>query len=468
MVLLLACLLAAEPTVLDGVDVTGWTTQQLWDLSDKYFHDGQYAEAVRLHQRICRLDPSDVESYGVAAWLLWSLGDEPAARRMLVAGVKANPDTWDSHWELGFHDMERNGDIARAIPSLELAVAQEGWPPYAIRTLAHAYEFAEQPTRAAAVWERIGNDGLAPPGIVNNNLGNDLEMALRSDMAARLGGALVGEPHPERVIVLADRTIEVDDQQEPWVRTIALESADDADGVPDMRITMRGHAVVYKRAWRWVSIDADVNRDGRFSLDEMLLDPDGDGIAESLPDLETMRLWRSGLLENSKRLLTPDRYELGVDSQGRAAPLTVEVRDGRVIARPPCYLATDREGLILRLVLVEAVHHDQTIIATTPLPPGVYCGNQSSGEPRIEVALPLDRLPAGRWAVALEIGYRTAVLDRKLLPWLTLERDAEGATLTRGDAWALFEPPEEPADPQPETSAAAAHAHAANEQGHTD
>jgi len=328
MLLLWACLLAAGPVVLDGVDVTSMTAQQLWDLADTYYHDGKYAEAIRVQQRICTIDPEDVESYSVAAWLLWSLGDEPAARQMLRAGVANNPKAWDSHWELGFHDLERNGDAARAIPSLEQAVAQQGWPPYAIRTLAHAYLFGEQPGLAAAVWERIGKEGLAPPGIVDNNLGRSLEQALRTDLAARLGGVLSGAPRDEAVRVLSDRIIDVDEPDARWLRTVTLEAADGADGVADMRVYLRGRPVIYKRSWRWVAIECDTNRDGRFAPEELLLDEDGDGMAESLPPLEALRALRAGLSPDHRRVLAPDRYELGAGADGSSVPLTVAVEHG--------------------------------------------------------------------------------------------------------------------------------------------
>jgi len=466
MLLLWVCLLTAPPVVLDGVDVTGWDTQQLWALADKYFHDGKYAEAIRVQQRIYRLDPEDVESYAVAAWLLWSLGDEPGARRILTSGVAANPNAWDSHWELGYHDLERNGDPERALPSLEQAIAQDGWPPYAIRTLAHAYLYAEQPSLAAEVWERIGENGSAPPGVVNNNLGRALELALRPDLAARSGGVLVGAPHPDAVRILSDVTQETGEVPIRWRRTIALEAAEGADGVPDMRIYLLGSAVVYKKVWSWAAIECDSDRDGRFSPAEMLLDEDGDGFAESLPPIEALQALRKGLTPNECRVLSPDRYELGVDETGAWVPFNVQIADGELTATPACYIATALDSLELRLQVVEAVEQSARYQATAPLPAGVYCANRPGGSLQAEVAVPIADLPPGQYAVALEIGYRTANLDQKLLRDVTLVRDEQGARLTASDAWALYQPPEPPEDSLPAERATPAGA--TGEQGHKD
>lgn len=462
MLLLWACLLTAQPVVLDGVDVTGWTTEQLWALADKYYHDGKYLEAVHVQQRICTIDPGDVESYAVAAWLLWSLGDEPAGRRMLLAAVRANPDAWDSHWELGYHDFERNGDPARAIPSLERAVALSGWPPYAIRTLAHAYVYAEEPSRAVPLWERIGRDGLGPPGLVQNNLGRVLEQALRTDLAARSGGVVSGPPRREAVRILSDRITAIDADDAKWVRVTTLEAADGADGVPDMRIYARGSTIIYKKAWHWVAIDCDTDGDGRFGPDETLLDEDGDGIAESLPPIDALRTLREGLSPEQQRLRAPDRYELGAGADGRPVPLDVRLEDGHVMATPAFYLATALDGLVLRLMLVEAVKQEARFVATAPLPPGVYCGNQPGLTAQAAVALPLADLPPGRYAVALQIGYRTATLDQKPLRWCVLVRDEHGATLEAADAWSLFEPDEPPVESPDER------AMPAGGQGHQD
>src|SRR5687768_13429347 len=45
-----------------------------WRKSDDAFHAGDYERAVACHRAIVALDPADIESYGVASWLLWSMG----------------------------------------------------------------------------------------------------------------------------------------------------------------------------------------------------------------------------------------------------------------------------------------------------------------------------------------------------------------------------------------------------------
>ena len=67
-------------------------TDALWRESDVAFHDGDYPRAVELHREIVKLDPTDSESYGVGAWLLWSLDKKAEANAFIAQGLKNNPD----------------------------------------------------------------------------------------------------------------------------------------------------------------------------------------------------------------------------------------------------------------------------------------------------------------------------------------------------------------------------------------
>ncbi len=214
---LLVCQLLA-PVVIDGVDVTGWTPAQLWTRSDEYFHAGAYDKAVRLQERIMVLDPGDVEAYTVAAWLTWSLGDEPRARQYLDRAVAANPNAWEAHWELGFHLFDRLGAAAEAIGPLARAVALPGCSDPAYRTLAHAYLAAERPSLAVALWTRIAAEKRAPPPVLDINLHKAWSQALRSDSRARAGGVVQGQPSDILPVLLDEQRLD-----------------DDADGFPDRR-----------------------------------------------------------------------------------------------------------------------------------------------------------------------------------------------------------------------------------------
>src|SRR5690606_5520562 len=45
------------------------TLDYFWRKSDEAFHAGDYPRAIDLHKAIVALDPGDIESYSVAAWL---------------------------------------------------------------------------------------------------------------------------------------------------------------------------------------------------------------------------------------------------------------------------------------------------------------------------------------------------------------------------------------------------------------
>lgn len=66
-----------------------------WRKSDEAFHAGDYPRAIQLHRAIVALDPHDTESFGVGAWLMWSLGNKDESNAFIVRGLKANPESWE-------------------------------------------------------------------------------------------------------------------------------------------------------------------------------------------------------------------------------------------------------------------------------------------------------------------------------------------------------------------------------------
>jgi len=74
---------------------TGKATDYFWQKSDEAFHLGDYERVLRLHKAIVALDPQDIESYGVYAWIAWSMGNNKEATDHIERGLKANPDNWE-------------------------------------------------------------------------------------------------------------------------------------------------------------------------------------------------------------------------------------------------------------------------------------------------------------------------------------------------------------------------------------
>jgi tetratricopeptide (TPR) repeat protein len=132
----------------------------LWKQSDKAFHDGDYKTAIGFHRQIVALDPSDVESYSVAAWLIWSLGDGRAATEHLFKGVKANPKSaaaWNAlgeNYDLQQHPRPAMKSYAQA---LKLSPAKAN-TELLRRRLAHAARRAGDLPTSIATWQSLVRD----------------------------------------------------------------------------------------------------------------------------------------------------------------------------------------------------------------------------------------------------------------------------------------------------------------------
>lgn len=447
-------LLLADPVVIEGVDVTDWTTDRLWQEADRHWHAGNYPAAVQIEDRIIALDPTDIEAYTVSAWLVWSMGDEPRARDYLVRCVKANPETWESHFELGYHLFDRCGDAEAAIPHLAAALRYPPYPANVERALAHAYRWAEQPSRAVAFWRQLAAAGRTPQGIIDINLPIALAEALRSDMQARCGGVISGAPSPdESPIALRDERSDTDGDGLPDVRVLDLDDPTDRDGVPDYRIRYVGRPVVHKVAWRWTEMVADIDGDGSFDDEEALRDEDGDGIAESLPSIAALAAERTRLTGCRRRFLAPDRYEVGVGAHGHPAPLWSRLRDGRLELEPQFYVATDRIGVELRLGLKNVESREVQWVRRIALPPGVYAGRIGVGAGPLRVEMDPAEIAPGRYWFVTALYYDVAPLDTKIEPAEILEvgpaHEPALVVPTAEEVSTRDLPPEPPADEPP-------------------
>lgn len=444
----LVCQLLA-PVVIDGVDVTGWTPAQLWTRADEYFHAGAYDKAVRLQERIMVLDPGDVEAYTVAAWLTWSLGDEPGARQYLDRAVAANPNAWEAHWELGFHLFDRLGAATEALGPLSRAVALPGCSDPAYRTLAHAYLAAERPSLAVALWTRIAAEQRAPPPVLDINLNKAWSQALRSDSRARAGGVVRGPPADILPVLLDEQRLDDDADGLPDRRTQLYADPTGARDRVAFRITATGYHLVKRVYWRWTSLATDLDGNGTFDEAETLRDEDGDGIAESLPPLAMLQRLRWQSSPVARWFAAPDRYELLVGPDGGPVPGAVHCVDGVVSAEPAWYLATDEPDLALRLVLIESTSRSR-VAGTVGLAPGVYCGNPPGGGPRARLAISARSLPEGRYVPVGEITVRGVAVERRRLGDQVVCCEAGRVTLAPPrdgelESWTL-EPPEPPVE----------------------
>jgi tetratricopeptide (TPR) repeat protein len=143
-----------------------------WRKSDEAFHRGDYERAVGLHRAIVALAPDDTRSFGVGAWLLWSMGRGEEAMAFIARGLKANPQSAAMWIEAGEHyNLQKK--VPEAFAAYRRAV--ELGPPgdeaqMTRRQLAHAAERAADLKFSAQTWRDLVRD--FPAEVVNqNNLG---------------------------------------------------------------------------------------------------------------------------------------------------------------------------------------------------------------------------------------------------------------------------------------------------------
>jgi len=121
--------------------------------ADEHFHDGEYWEVIRCHRRLIAMDPTFIESYTNAAWLLWSLERESAALALLKRGCERNPEASQLHFDLGFYHFQ-GGRYALAAENFQRA-ADAGCQPTFRHMLAHALERSGNLTGSLREWEAL-------------------------------------------------------------------------------------------------------------------------------------------------------------------------------------------------------------------------------------------------------------------------------------------------------------------------
>ena len=169
-----------------------------WRKSDEAFHAGDYPRAVQLHRAIVALDPSDVDSYGVAAWLLWSMGKTQDADNFLGVGLKANPKNSDM-WDTAAQQYDLEKELPAAEDAYTKAVAL-GDPKLCNdndmlrRRLAHALEHNGHLPEAQGVWEGLVKDYPADPVAAHNLDRVKREIAAGATRTDALGAGVTSAP----------------------------------------------------------------------------------------------------------------------------------------------------------------------------------------------------------------------------------------------------------------------------------
>ena len=146
----------------------GSLTDYLWRRSDVAFHAGDFARAVEIHRAIVTIDPTDVESYSVGAWLLWSLGRGDDADAFIALGLKNNPDDPEM-WDAAGSQYALQKQFAQERDAYGKAVELAGKDADQMlrRRYAHANEHAGDLAGSAQVWRGLVKD--FPGETVNQN-----------------------------------------------------------------------------------------------------------------------------------------------------------------------------------------------------------------------------------------------------------------------------------------------------------
>jgi tetratricopeptide (TPR) repeat protein len=139
-------------------------------MSDEAFHVGDYERAILCHRAIIALEPDAVDSYGVAAWLLWSLGKGDEATALIERGVAADPGDWEMMDEAGQHfDLRKITNRAAALYKRALELIPKDEPNQMLRRrYAHAAEKSGDIATSATIWRGLAKESPDDPVIKNN------------------------------------------------------------------------------------------------------------------------------------------------------------------------------------------------------------------------------------------------------------------------------------------------------------
>ena len=151
-------------------DPLGDSINFLWQQSDEAFHKGDYPTAVKIHRAIVTLDPTDTESFGVGAWLLWSMSQKTEARAFLQQGLSANAKNAEMWSVAGQHyDLEKTFPDAKSayLQAVELSGGKAD--EMLRRRLAHAAQHAGDLDLSLQTWKDLARDFPASV-VVKNNL----------------------------------------------------------------------------------------------------------------------------------------------------------------------------------------------------------------------------------------------------------------------------------------------------------
>lgn len=157
---------SAKPSVqLDGLEYR--IIDRVWANTDHYFHEGDYNRIVALCRICVESDPEFDEAYSCAAWILWSMGDKPAANTLMAYGTKRAKTKWKAEYTFAEQLMVRR-EYKDALPHLQSATKSPAAPAIVWKQLGHAYEKTGDLKKSLVTWQYIVKQFPDEPSAANN------------------------------------------------------------------------------------------------------------------------------------------------------------------------------------------------------------------------------------------------------------------------------------------------------------
>jgi tetratricopeptide (TPR) repeat protein len=136
-------------------DMLTHTENNLIDAGDYYYHHGDYNRDIALNRVVTEIDPSNVEAYSGAGWLLESDGDLKSAEALYAKGVKLNPASSYMGYQLGFFYFNTVHKYASAVKVLKRSVHCPDANDIDYKLLAHSYSRAKDYKAALTTWKIV-------------------------------------------------------------------------------------------------------------------------------------------------------------------------------------------------------------------------------------------------------------------------------------------------------------------------
>ena len=141
-------------TQVDGI--TSRVVDNVWVETDHYWHEGDYNRIIGLIRPIVEVDPTFVDAYSSAAWLMWSQGDTAAADTFLQYGITKAPTAQkgEINYEFGWH-LFNTKRYAQALPYLKKATDANVSFVTAYTTLGHCYRQLKRYDDSIKTWQTV-------------------------------------------------------------------------------------------------------------------------------------------------------------------------------------------------------------------------------------------------------------------------------------------------------------------------